>query len=109
MIRFRAMSGLDFHANRRRTNLFEMCHHSFADVFGFLIGNKSAGDFGPRPRRHDGLAAFALITAREAAGFERGPRAALLGGSKTAFAEQFGRAGARIWKAVKCRHKSREW
>ena len=54
-----------------------------------LVRHEAEGDFGARPGRDDGLAAFALVAAGQAVDFERGPGGALFGGREAAFAKQF--------------------
>src|SRR5664280_1712584 len=98
------MAGGDFHADGWRTVLFQPRADDFADVRRLLVRHEAAGDLGPRPRRHNRLAAFALITAGEAVDLKRGPRTALFRGRKTVFAEQLRRTEqllqARIGKRI---------
>ena len=57
-----------------------------------LVRHQPDGDFGARPGRHDGLAAFALVAAGEAVDFEGRPGGALFERRETAFAEELGHA-----------------
>jgi len=88
-IRLRAMTGLDFEPHRRRTDFFDVPADEFANFRRFLVWHEAAGDFRPRPRRHNRLAAFPLVAARQAVDLECRARAALFGGREAAFAEQF--------------------
>ena len=86
------MTGVDLKAHGRRANFLQMFQCELCDFLGLLIRHETHGDLHSRPRRHNRLAAFALIAAGEAVDFECGPGAALLHGGEAAFAEECGHA-----------------
>ena len=53
-------------AARRRTDFSDMAADEFANFCRSLVRHEAAGDFRPRPRRHNRLAAFTLVAARQA-------------------------------------------
>src|SRR6185369_1871862 len=83
------MSGGDRQTHRWRTNLPQVLRYQFLNARRRLIWHQPEREFGTGPRRHNGFAAFTLVTAGESVDFQSGPRATLFNRRAAALAEKF--------------------